>query len=116
MRIIYFGLFLFILSCGNQSEVNTISEDQNICIYSKWLRISEAKDVVHIEIRNPSNTGKIVRLHIPNFNAPLNPTMDYDLSEPVERIVCLSSTHIGMMGELNLENRIGQVQWPTNWF
>ena len=111
MRILYFGLFLFILSCGNQSEVKTIEvktipADQNICSYSKWLRISEAKDLVQIEIRNPADARQIVRLQIPNFNGPLNPTRDYDFSKPVERLVCLSSTHIGMLGELNLENRI----------
>ena len=106
MKILYFGLFLFILSCGNQSEVKTIPEDQNICKYSKWLRISEAKDVVQIEIRNPADAKQIVRLQIPNFNRPSNPSRDYDLSKPIDRLVCLSSTHIGMLSELNLENRI----------
>ena len=106
MKLNYFGLLFFIFSCGIKPEITRISNSQNVCKYSKWLRISETKDLVTIEIQNPDNLSEIIRLKLPNFNSSIQPSESYDLKTPIERLAVLSSTHIGMLGELDLTHRI----------
>lgn len=106
MRLIYIGLVFFILSCGNNSDITQIDDTQNLCIYSKWLRISETKETVLIEIINPDNPSEIYRLKLPNFKSNLSSAHNYDIKKPVERMAVLSSTHIGMLSELNMIDRI----------
>lgn len=106
MKLLFFGLVFFIFSCGNKTGVTQIKDSQNICKYSKWLRISETKDLVSIEIINPDEPSQIIRLKLPNFNSNRNEDLAYDMDDPVQRLAVFSSTHIGMLGELNLMDHI----------
>ena len=63
-----------------------ISDSQNICKYSKWLRISESKDVVRIEIINPDNPDEIRRLSIPNLKFKSGSNQECDITKPVDRM------------------------------
>ena len=106
MKFLFFGIVLLLFSCGTNSDGSQIPDAENLCKYSKWLRISETKDLVRIDIINPDDPSKIVKLQLPNFKSKKNKSHTYDLENPIQRIAVLSSTHIGMLGELNLIDRI----------
>ena len=89
-RLIYIVFVFFIFSCGDNADQTQISDSQNICKYSKWLRISESKDVVRIEIINPDNPDEIRRLSIPNFKFKNGSNQECDITKPVD----LSLIHI----------------------
>ena len=106
MKLILFGFFFLLISCGTKPDDSQIKDSENLCKYSKWLRISETKDLVRIEITNPDDPSQIVKLKLPNFKSNKNKSQTYDVKNPIQRIAVLSSTHIGMLGELNLIDRI----------
>ena len=106
MKLILFGIFFLLLSCGTKPDDSQIKDSENLCKYSKWLRISETKDLVRIEITNPDDPSQIVKLKLPNFKSSKSKSQTYDVEHPIQRIAVLSSTHIGMLGELNLIERI----------
>lgn len=106
MKFLFFGIVLLLFSCGTNSDGSEIPDAENLCKYSKWLRISESRDLVRIEIINPDDPSKIVKLQLPNFKSKKNKSHTYDLENPIQKIAVLSSTHIGMLGELNLIDRI----------
>lgn len=106
MRLIYIGIVFFIFSCGNSPDITQIDDSKNVCKYSKWLRISETKETIFIEIINPDNPAEIYRLKLPNFKSKGSSKDNYDIEKPVERMAVLSSTHIGMLAELNMIERI----------
>ena len=105
-RLIYIVFVFFIFSCGGNADQTQISDSKNLCKYSKWFRISESKDVVRIEIINPDNPNEIRRLSIPNFKFKSGSNQECEITKPVDRMAVLSSTHIGMLAELNLVDRI----------
>ena len=109
MKLILFGFFFLLLSCGTKPDDNDdsqIPDTENLCKYSKWLKISEKKDLVRIEITNPDDPSQIVKLKLPNFKSNKRKSQTYDVKNPIQRIAVLSSTHIGMLGELDLTHRI----------
>ncbi|MDO7609534.1 MAG: hypothetical protein MUQ68_01660, partial [Crocinitomicaceae bacterium] len=106
MKLILFGFFFLLISCGTKPDDSQIKDSENLCKYSKWLRISETKDLVRIEITNPDDPSQIVKLKLPNFKSSKSKSQTYDVEHPIQRIAVLSSTHIGMLGELNLIERI----------
>lgn len=105
MRVFYLALLLFTASCSNSPNREAIVSASNVCKYSKWLTIVESKESVLIQIQNPDDTSKIYRLRMPNFDTNLRSGV-YDFEEPIQRIACLSSTHIGMLAELDLRDHI----------
>ncbi len=106
MKLLFFGFVLLLFSCGTELDDSEIPDSENLCKYSKWLRISESKDLVRIEIINPDDPSQIVKLKLPNFKSNKNKSHSYNVERPIQRMAVLSSTHIGMLGELNLIDRI----------
>lgn len=106
MKLLFFGIVLLLFSCGINSDGSQIPDSENLCKYSKWLRISESRDLVRIEIINPDDPSKIVKLQLPNFKSKKNKSQTYDVKNPIQKMAVLSSTHIGMLGELNLIDHI----------
>ena len=106
MKLIYLALVVLCVSCANKPDKSQISDEQNLCKYSKWLRISESKDLVIIEIINPDDPNQIRRLKLPNFNGQKNTAVNYDIKEPLDRLACLSNTHVGMLSALNSQHKI----------
>ncbi|MDG2154131.1 MAG: ABC transporter substrate-binding protein [Crocinitomicaceae bacterium] len=106
MKFLFFGFVLLLFSCGTKPDDSQIKDSENLCKYSKWIRISETKDLVRIEIINPDDPSQVVQLQLPNFKSEKNKSYTYDIENPIQRMAVLSSTHIGMLGELNLIDRI----------
>jgi iron complex transport system substrate-binding protein len=106
MKLIYLALVVLCVSCANKPNKSQISDAQNICKYSKWLRISETKELITIEIINPDNPNQIQRLKLPNFNGSKNSTIHYDIEQPILRLACLSNTHVGMLSALSSQHKI----------
>jgi len=106
MKLIYFAFVLLCVSCANKPNKSQISDAQNICKYSKWLRISETKDLITIEIINPDYPDQIRRFKLPNFNGSKNNAVNVDIKEPLHRLACLSNTHVGMLSALNSQHTI----------
>lgn len=105
MKALYLVVFILAVSCSNSPNTQALVSSSNVCKYSKWLTIVESKESVLIQIQNPDDTAKIYRLRLPNFDTNLRSGL-YDLEEPIHRIACLSSTHIGMLAELDLRGHI----------
>ena len=86
MKLILFGIFFLLISCGTKPDDSQIKDSENLCKYSKWLRISETKDLVRIEITNPDDPSQIVKLKLPNFKSNKNKSQTYDVKNPIQRI------------------------------
>ena len=105
MKALYLVVFLFAVSCTNSPDTKKYNSSINVCQYSKWLKISESQGAVLIEIQNPDDTAKIYSARLPNFKSNVR-SGAYDFEKPIQRLACLSSTHIGMLAELDLRERI----------
>ena len=105
MKALYLVVFLFAVSCTNSPDTKKYNSSINVCQYSKWLKISESQRAVLIEIQNPDDTAKIYSIRLPNFKSNIR-SGAYDFEKPIQRLACLSSTHIGMLAELDLRERI----------
>ncbi len=106
MRFLYIAIFLLVASCVSPVNGSRIPDEENICKYSKWLRISETEELVTIEIINPDDPEQIRRITLPNFEGSKKKSKHYDIEDPLNRLVCLSNTHIGMMCALGQQQRI----------
>lgn len=105
MKVLYLVVFLLAVSCTNSPSRKASNSSINVCQYSKWLKISESKEAVLIQIQNPDDTAKLYSIRLPNFKSNVT-SGTYDFQEPVQRLACLSSTHIGMLSELGLQHHI----------
>jgi iron complex transport system substrate-binding protein len=105
MKALYLVVFLLAVSCTNSPDTKKYNSFINVCQYSKWLKISESQEAVLIQIQNPDDTAKIYSIRLPNFKSNVR-SGAYDFEEPIQRLACLSSTHIGMLAELDLRERI----------
>jgi len=105
MKALYLVVVLLAVSCTNSPDTKKYNSFINVCQYSKWLKISESQEAVLIQIQNPDDTAKIYSIRLPNFKSNVR-SGAYDFEEPIQRLACLSSTHIGMMTELDLRENI----------
>ena len=105
MKLLYLGFLILAVSCTNSTNKKDYNSIINICRYSQWLKISESSEAILIQIQNPDDTTKKYSLRLPNFNTSER-SGTYTFDEPVQRLACLSSTHIGMMTELDLRANI----------
>jgi iron complex transport system substrate-binding protein len=105
MKLFYLVLLTLVFACTDTPIKDKSSSEGNVCEYSKWLRISETKKDVLIEIQNPDDASKIFRIRLPNANREIE-NSSFEVEQPIKRMACLSSTHIGMLSELNLQNRV----------
>lgn len=101
MRLWFFGLiWLFLLSaCSEQQKLTPIENKDNICRYSKWLRIAEFSGYTQIDILSPSTNQLLQTIKI--GDGGINPGAS---------LATFSSTHIGMLAELNSLDRVVAVQ------
>ena len=101
MRLWFFGLiWLFLLSaCSEQQKLTPIDNKDNICRYSKWLRIAEFSGYTQIDILSPSTNELLQTIKI--GDGGINPGAS---------LATFSSTHIGMLAELNSLDRVVAVQ------
>lgn len=105
MKALYLVFVLLAVSCTSPSSKKDSISSINVCKYSKWLKISESQDAVLIQIQNPDDTAKIYSIRLPNFDTNLRRGA-YDFAERINSMACLSSTHIGMLAELDLRDHI----------
>jgi len=80
---IFFALLLICVSC--QPSAGTKS-------YDVGFTISQADDTTHITVYSPWQEKQIMA--------------QYAISQPLERVVCTSATHIGFLHELGLTDKI----------
>jgi iron complex transport system substrate-binding protein len=93
-------MWLFLLSaCSEQQKLTPIENKDNICRYSKWLRIAEFPEYTQIDILSPSTNELLQTIKIGDGGI-----------NPGAALATFSSTHIGMLAELNSLNRIVAVQ------
>ncbi|MBM3418722.1 MAG: hypothetical protein FJY17_07365, partial [Bacteroidetes bacterium] len=76
-----------------------IANKDNICRYSKWLRIAEFPEYTQIDIINPANNELIQSVKIGEGGII-----------PGAALATFSSTHIGMIAELNSLDKVVAVQ------
>ena len=105
MKVVYLALLVLVSSCTTAPAEPNKRLAWNICEYSQWLSISEEENQVFIEIHNPDDSSNVYRLRIPNFSSN-SLSGSYDIDKPINKMACLSSTHIGMLSELGLQNHI----------
>lgn len=101
MRLWFFSfVWLFLLSsCSGEPKLKAIENKDNICRYSKWLRIAEFPGYTQIDILNPSNDQLLQTIKIGEGGIV-----------PGAALATFSSTHIGMLAELNSLDKVVAVQ------
>lgn len=109
MRILTVLCFIFILfSCQNSIDTKKINHTpDNVCRYSKWLRIKESEHQVTIQIIHPDE-NKVFRTFVINDDSVSEKSLKNEISK-TNRIAALSATHVGMLSELFAENSISAV-------
>ena len=109
MRILTVLCLIFMLfSC--QNSIDTKKNNQttdNICRYSKWLRIKESEHQVTIQIIHPDQ-NKVFRTFVIKDDSVFEKSLKNEISK-TNRIAALSATHVGMLSELFAENSISAV-------
>lgn len=102
--IILFSVVLFI-GCIDNSSIQKGSTEKGISVeneYAEGFKITRFEDHIQISVINPDTKEVNFEYHFgtnsdnTNAKTPLNPS----------RIIALSATHIGMMEELNLTDKI----------
>ena len=97
----FFGLLiaLLLLSCTGQEEgssrLDHVNDKKNLCEYSKWLKIEEVEGGALIEILHPTDKKKNIVIGI-NSNKKVH--LELSSGQPLG---VFSTTHIGMLAELN---------------
>lgn len=81
---------LLLSACSNNQEISPISDEKNICRYSKWLRIAEFPEYTRLDIINPDDNKLLHSFNIVKGAVLTN-----------SKLAVFSSTHIGMLAELN---------------
>lgn len=96
MKFLLVVLLVMFASCSNQAKrrLQMESTEQNLCSYSKYLRIFKTKNGYVIRIQHPDRKDQ---------------HFEYLISEPVKHMAVLSATHIGMLSALHEENRIAAI-------
>ena len=105
MKALCLVLVILATSCTNTPNIPDSNVSISSCKYSKWLKILVSKTDVLIQIQNPDDTTKIFSLRLPNFDTNEREGT-YDIENPIQYFACLSSTHIGMMCELGMQDQI----------
>lgn len=96
IKYFYFFLLFSLLSCKEQNQNKDRVDDlKNICKYSQWLKIEEGEKGVLIEITSPIDKEKSYTIGI---NSQFETDIAIDAGEPLG---VFSTTHIGMLAELN---------------
>ena len=103
--------FLVLFSCNttDNKKVTSKNTSQNLCKHSRWLKIYDNGQIVTIKITNPDNSKQVFV-----FEGKLNSKQNELNSEkkinlPISKMAVLSSTHIGMLNELNAINTIAAI-------
>lgn len=96
MRFFLVLLLVILASCSNQAEQShqTKSTEENLCRYSKYLRIFKSNKGYLIHIQHPDRKNQHFQLTI---------------AEPARHLAVLSATHIGMLSSLKEEKRIAAI-------
>ena len=114
LKLFYLLLFLLIFSCNNNSQTEDSNIDSNfvqISIkYAKGFQITEFKTYKKLTVNNPWQGAKNISYEYylidENQEIPKNLENKYIIKTPVQKIVCLSTTHIGFIDMLDAENSI----------
>lgn len=104
MSRFHFAIFSLIclFSCQShheKSQEDRVSEEQNICKYSKWLRIAEKPEGTLVEIIDPQSKESSVFSVGEGFKTDLVLAQGSPLG-------VFSTTHIGMLSEINALEKI----------
>jgi iron complex transport system substrate-binding protein len=96
MRLLTITIVFFLYACSSKS-VNSekeLSESENNCKYSQWLRIQENEDSTVIQIIHPDRKKIIKRIAFSTN------------SSHHSKIAAFSATHLGMLSVLGEQNSI----------
>jgi len=101
-KIIFFTILLALISaCKTDKEEKTqLSLGESITKYSNHLKIYEKTEGTYIHLIHPDQKNKRFLYFIPK-SKKASPKEYIVLNTPIKSMVVYSSTHIGMLGELN---------------
>ena len=100
-KVYFIGLILLFCSCNSKNvKTKYFDKKQSITKYSKYLTIYEKEEGVYIHITHPEIKNKTYRYFIPS-NKQTNSTNYQKIKTPINSMIVFSSTHIGMLSELN---------------
>lgn len=111
VKYIILSIILFLYSCTNErdndsinsiSQIETAKSDTIINQYAETFRIIEHDNFTEIQILNTENAEVEFRYSIGESN---DKNVD-EINSELSRVVALSATHIGMMEELELLDKI----------
>ncbi len=119
MKILLFTLlYLFIfVSCGKQENVkpSLSNSNKNEVEYAQNFKIFRQKHITEIQIVNPENNSiekRIICYSSEQYIPKKNEHIIY-IKIPVKGMVCLSSTHIGMLNKINALDVVKGIENPA---
>ena len=111
-------VFLSLPSCTSETPTPTPVPEQDAVTYVHQIEVTEAKGFAVdyteygklVTVFDPWNDRQVLhryRLHPADYILPEDTANEYiDVTVPVQRTVCLSTTHLGFLEALHLEDRI----------
>ncbi len=108
-NILLGSIFLLIISCKTKMEDSTPLESgiRIPVIYAKGFTIYDYGDYVSLTVRDPLDTNKIFQTYFLCHGESITEGKDgINIKVPLNDIACLSTTHIGFLEVLNLEDKL----------
>ncbi|MBN1985450.1 MAG: ABC transporter substrate-binding protein [Prolixibacteraceae bacterium] len=94
---------VFFYSCGNKKNT-TSSSGNNTNDFARGFQISKAREVTKLTVYNPWEKAQNVKVEYflinKNREIPDSLQSKNTIQTPVERIICLSTSHLGFIGVL----------------
>lgn len=104
--------FIFVLNSCNSSSNNETNQNvssTNICKNSRWLKIYDDGKKVTIKITNPDDPKQVFVFEGSATGNNKSTNSIQSIKFPSDKLAVMSSTHIGMLTELNALNSISAI-------
>lgn len=117
-RLLLAALYLFIVaSCGKQDNIKTLlnNSNKNEVEYAQNIKIFKEKYHTEIQIINPEKNSiekRIICFSNKQYLPKREGNVIY-IQTPVKGMVCLSSTHIGMLNKINALSFVKGIDNPN---
>jgi hypothetical protein len=98
-------------SCNSSGNGETYHKEstQNVCKNSRWLKIYDDGKKVTIKITNPDDSKQVFIFEGSTTGNRRSTNSIQSIKLPTDKLAVMSSTHIGMLTELNALNSISAI-------